>query len=829
MQGFLADTGPVPGSAGAQDDPPERIGPYEIREVLGEGGMGIVYRAEQTDPIRREVAIKLIRGGLDRGSVLARFQSERQALAVMDHPHIAKVFGAGTDESGHPYFVMECVRGRPITRYCEEQRLPVARRLDLLRDLCRGVHHAHQKGIIHRDLKPSNLLVTEQDGIPVPKIIDFGIAKAIENPERDSLLLTREGQILGTLKYMSPEQARGNPAAIDTRSDVYSLGVVLYELITGSLPYETTDGSLLDQIQAVCERAPRPFADVTGDSRDVDDEIETIARKALEKEPERRYQSAAELADDLERYRTSQPILARPPSAAYQLRKLIARNRLPSALIGSVAVLLVAFGIGMSVLYARADRHLRRAVDAEGESSQVSRFLVGLFALSRPEAARGDTVTAREILDRGAERVSRELADQPRLRARMLEAIGVTYRGLGLYDKADSLLGGALDLTRETSEAAGLDEAEILLQLGRVSYARGDLAGAEDAYAKSLAIRRRLGADRPYLAAEAQGSLGWVYAQQSRLGEAEQLLLEAVRTLERTPDPNAHELPTAWTNLALVYQAQGRLEEAETLLVRSLARRREIYPESHPEIAGSLRSLASLRWERGRPNDAEPLLQEALEISERVYGPSHPEYGVQLMTMASLQKQLGRLRAAELAFLKAIPILEGSLGPVHGDVAIALNNLGMLYREQGRLDESADALERSLAIQLELSGPDHPNTATALNNLGEIQLAAGREEKAADYFERALAIRTAVYGVDNPSTSLPMHNLGLLRLRNGRLAEADSLLRKARDVRVATLGPTHVRIAESQEACAELARRLERPELADSLEAEAAAVRGRLR
>ena len=477
-----------------------KIPHYRILQKVGEGGMGEVYEAEQEQPIRRKVALKVIKHGMDTKVVVARFESERQALALMDHPSIAKVYEAGVTHNGRPYFAMEFVPGIPITEHCDRARLGTRARLDLFIRVCEGVQHAHQKAIIHRDLKPSNVLVAIQDNQAMPKIIDFGVAKATAQRLTEKTMFTELGQIIGTPEFMSPEQAEMTGQNIDTRTDVYALGAMLYVLLVGALPFDSRAlrEAGFDELRRRIREddPPRPStrvgtlgseSRVSATRRGTDPvsltsqlkgDLDWIVMKALEKDRTRRYGSPNELAADIRRHIEHQPVLAGPPSTLYRMRKFVRRHRIGVTAASALVVLLAAFAVDRALQAERIAEQRDRASQEAATAQTVSTFMIELFKVSDPSESRGNEITAREILDRGAERIREDLADQPRVQARMMATIGEVYRGLGLYDDALPLLEESLKL-HEIAGSDGLEVAETARYLAILYFRKDRLDDAE--------------------------------------------------------------------------------------------------------------------------------------------------------------------------------------------------------------------------------------------------------------------------------------------------------------------------------------------------------------
>jgi non-specific serine/threonine protein kinase/serine/threonine-protein kinase len=586
-------------------------GRYQLLQQLGEGGFGLVYMAEQRAPVQRTVAVKLIKPGMDSAQVLARFEAERQALALMDHPNIAKVLDGGTTEQGQPFFVMELVRGIPITSFCDEHRLTLRQRLELLVPVCQAVQHAHQKGVIHRDLKPSNVLVTSQDGRPVPKVIDFGIAKALHQRLTERTMFTEIGQVVGTPEYMAPEQAGVNLLDIDTRSDIYGLGVLLYELLTGVTPLNRErlrQGAYDEVLRLIREVEPaRPSTRITtveelpsvAARRQVEPwqlgkllrgELDWIVMKCLEKDRSRRYETANGLARDIQRYLADEPVEACPPSAGYKVRKFVGKNKRVFVTAAAFAVLLVAGAVASMAQAIRAtraedlaQRRLEEEAKARAEAEAVRDFFVeDMIGWVAPEKKMGRQVTVDQVLD-GAERaIGTRFLGQPLTEAAVRLTLGRVYRDLGQYDKAE-----------------------------------GHLRWAQGQYTEHLGSRHRR-------TLETRTILGNALWQMGRIDEAARVLEEAVEFGRQALGPE--DTQTLWSlqYLAYVRGDQGSLKEAELMQRQVLEARRRLQGEDDPATIMAKNDLAVQYFERGEMEQARRLTEEAAQASSRVQGPNHP-------------------------------------------------------------------------------------------------------------------------------------------------------------------------------------------------------------
>jgi len=812
--------------------PGTRIGHYTIVRVLGSGGMGTVHLAEQTEPVERKVALKVIRRGLDGRQVMARFEAERQALARMDHPAIAKVLDAGATEDGQPWFAMEYVEGERITDHCDRLRLDTRARLDLFVKVCAGVQHAHQRGIIHRDLKPSNVLVAAGDGEAAPKIIDFGVAKAIEQRLTERSLFTELGVLVGTPEYMSPEQADLGPLDVDTRTDVYSLGVLLYELLTGELPFAQDElraaalGEILRRIREdvpsrpstriseMGERARRSAGRRRSDPgmlrRELAGDLDVITMKALEKEPARRYRSPAELADDVRRHLHDEPVLARPPSPAYLLRKLVSRNKLASMFAAALFLTLVGFGVWMSVLYRRSQAHLVRALDAEAAAEReaetlrrVSDFLTGVFEVSDPGESRGNTVTARELLDGAAVRIERELADQPRVRTKLMSVMGNVYSSLGLYEEAEKLLRRAVEQHRE-SGARDEAAAEALADLASVRYQKGDYAEAAGLAREALAIQEALlGPEHPDVA-DTLAILGAIDWDQGRLAEATPFWTRCLAIREKAFGEGSIEVAQAIHNLGELYLAEGRHADAEAHYVRALEIREKLLGADHPTVASTLSNLAEAYYRQGRYEEAEQVRLRALETAERTLGPDHPDLAYHLNNLGVVYSAMKRFPDAERLYRRSLAIREAKLPPDHPLIAWTWDNLALSLLRQGKLVEAENAYERSMDVARRAGTEGSAEWGGLLNNFALLRAKQGRDVDAERMHLEALAIWERTLGPEHPRLAFALHNAAVVAARSGRPDEARARFGRALAIREKSLGAEHPLTRSTVDALAAL-------------------------
>ncbi len=739
---------------------PRRIGHYEIVRVVGEGGMGVVYEARQENPART-VALKVIRPGLASRHVLRRFQYEAAMLGRLQHPGIACIYEAGTAEIGgergpttrQPFFAMEFVRGKSLNAHASDRKLSIRERLQIVARICDAVQHAHQKGVIHRDLKPRNILI---DASGQPKILDFGIARAVDASARTATWETHAGQLIGTLPYMSPEQVVGDPAEIDTRSDVYALGVILYELLSGRPPYDVDSKSLPEAARVIHDQQPPRLGSI---NRNLRGEIETIVAKALEKDKTHRYQSVLALAADVRRFLAGEPIEAKSDSGWYLLRKTLARYRAAVGIAAVFVVLTTAATIALGIMYrgqtlAReaeeqqrrlAETNEARAKDETAKARAVIGLLQDMLSSASPYEEKGPDYTVRQLLDDFVAGLHDQLTNQPEVEATVRQTVGKTYQALGLYAEAEPQLRTALDIQQQLHEDEHPDViiyrnslAELLLQIG------------ENA-------------------------------------EAEQHLRIALEAARRCWDAPHEQIATILNNLALVLQARGAYEEAEALLRETLAMRRQLLGDEHEHVAVSLNNLAVLLRIKGDYAGAEPLYREALAIRRRLLGNQHPEVANSVHNLALLLHYRGEYDEAEALYREALDMLRQTLPVGHPDIASVLNSLAGLSQLRGDHDGAETLFREALAMRRKALPAEHPAVARSLSNLGTVLRDKGEYAEAEALYREALAIVRATLPEDHPVIATRLERLALVLLDQRQLAEAEALLRESLAIRQKTL------------------------------------------
>jgi serine/threonine-protein kinase len=816
------------------------LGPYRVSRELARGGMGAVYLAERADgQFDQRVALKLIRSGLESAELRRRFLTERQILARLNHPHIAKLLDGGVSPDGRPWFAMEYVEGEPLTAYCERRQLSIPERLRLFSDVTEAVRYAHQSLVVHRDLKPSNIFVTGDGQV---KLLDFGIAKLLADGEQRGRTGgtpdTRTELRVLTPEYAAPEQVRGEP--VTTATDVYALGAVLYELLAGIRAHRFERHTPAEVERVVCDTEPDPpsAAPAVPDRlrRTLRGDLDTIVLKALQKQAARRYPSAEALLEDLRRYQSGRPITARADSFAYRTRKFLKRHR---AGVAAGLALLVALIGGLAATVWQARAAAREAVKAR----EVKDFVVNLFQVSDPAESRGREITARELLQRGVQRVDSALGRQPEVQQELLGVLGKIHRELGLYAQADTLFRRSVKVAER---AYGPDHPEVaarLTDLGTALKELGQPAQAESVYEIALRIRRRaLSPDHVDVAAS-MGQLANTLADAGKYARAESLYRAALAIDMKQLGPKDLEVATDLESLGVllsdymerlqeadsVYRAalairlrhfdsghplvlnllgniagnlhgMGRYVEAESLYRQTLAGRRQIHPNGHPDVAYSLHTLASLLEERGRWAEAESLDVEALSLRRRFLGDDHPMTMATLNNLAIVRYRMGDLAGSEQAFREALRLWRGKLGADHVFTLRAMNSLAAVLSEAGKYPEAESSLREALDRERRVLGDSTVDVAMADRNLGVLLYRTHRFSEAEGALRAALAIYRRELPDSHPRIAEALTGLGQVLVSRGQAARGDSLLREALAIREAKLGMGDLRTAETRHA-----------------------------
>jgi serine/threonine protein kinase/Flp pilus assembly protein TadD len=790
-----------------------RIGNYRVLSILGEGGMGIVYLAEQEQPIRRHVALKVIKPGMDSRRVIARFEAERQALALLDHPNIAHIHDAGTTDSGRPFFAMEYVEGFPITEHCDHHKLTIEERLRLFLQICYAVHHAHQKGIIHRDIKPSNILVSSQDDQAVPKIIDFGVAKAIDQPLTERTLFTEQGQLFGTPEYMSPEQADMANEDIDTQSDIYSLGVLLYVLLTGVLPFDADSfrqGGIEHIRRVIRETEPKtpstrltnlgPEAAKVAESRRTElatltrslhRELEWIPLKAMRKERSERYRSASELADDVENYLHCTPLMAGPPKTMYKLRKFMKRNRALVAGVAAVLVVLIA-GIIASTLFAFGQARTR------AEAQAVSDFLRhSVLESLDPFKVGGKEITIRSVFDTASESLEGEFTGTPLAEAGIRYTVGNAYWSLGLYERAEL----HLERARAIQQAnLGPENVATLLSthyLGWLCFSKSRYSRAEQLLTQALEARSRVLGEEDADTLLSMVGLACVYNMQGRFKEAEELIEKALEITRRVLGDEHPHVPAFMNAMAWSYELQGRYHEAEQLVKQGLKIGRRVRGENDWFTLLLKHTLSRVYLHLGRYDEAEEPLQETLSGRRESWGQEHPDTLETMATLGQLYHAQGQYDEAESYLDQALENSLRMLGDSHFVTAECMRERGALHLNQGQYDEAGPLLEKALEITVRILGEESWTSLSVKNTLGRLYTAQGRYSLAHQSLLDALECRQRILGEDHPDTLESKNDLAVLYMRQGDYDKAEPLLLKAVKGRRLKLSDTHPHTIES--------------------------------
>jgi tetratricopeptide (TPR) repeat protein/tRNA A-37 threonylcarbamoyl transferase component Bud32 len=827
---------PVPhAGAAVNPSPPAAIGRYRILRVLGQGGMGVVYEAEQQSP-RRAVALKVIKPGFATAELLRRFEQESKALARLQHPGIAQIHEAGTTNTGmgpQPYFAMELIRGDSLLQYAEARHLNSRDRLALMVKICEAVQHAHERGLIHRDLKPSNILV---DSAGQPKILDFGVARATD-ADAQATRVTDLGQLVGTLAYMSPEQAAGNIAEVDARTDVYALGLILYQLLAGRFPYWIDQGKLHEAVRTIQEENPIRLSSV---DRRYRGDVETIVAKSLEKDKARRYSSPAELAADIKRYLQDEPIMARPPSARYQIGKLARRHKALVSGIAAVLVVLVGGLIASTWEAARArraeqaalrerdrataaqhaaTRERDRALNAEQTATKernravtetqradteaataeaVNDFLqndllaqVSVNVQARPGTKPDPDLKVRTALDRAATRINGKFENRPLVEASIRHTIAKAYQDLGLFPDAQRHLERAIELRRRVLGEEHPLTLTAMYSLGELYSRKLDYALSEPFLTRLLEVQKRvLGAEHPETL-KTMDELATAYDARGKHAQAARLCTTVLTVRRRVLGEEHPATLNTMNTLAVVYLGQAKFAQAESQLVKLVEIERWVLGEEHPDALDAMGNLGAAYLSEGKYALAEPVLTKVFEIKRRVLGAEHPDALLTMNSLAVLYFNQGKNDQAESILAKLLEISRRIHGEEnHGTLQI-MHNLGALYTHEGKYHEAQSLLTKLREIEPRVLGPEHPTTLDTMSSLALLYSEQGKYVESEALFTKVIEVRRRTLGDEHRSTLKTMNNLAMQYLEQGNYVQAEPLFTNIFEIRRRVLGTEH--------------------------------------
>jgi non-specific serine/threonine protein kinase/serine/threonine-protein kinase len=773
---------------------------------------------------------------MDSKRVMARFEAEEQALAMMEHPHVARVYDAGLTGSGRPYFVMEYVKGIPITEHCDKYKLTVEERLRLFLHVCEAVQHAHQKGIIHRDLKPTNILVSIEGNESVPKVIDFGVARAVSQQLTEKTLYTEQGQLIGTPEYMSPEQADLNNQDIDTRTDIYALGVVLYRLLAGVPPFDpqTLQAAGIEHMRKViCEEEPktpstrlsktsvkestesarRRRTSIRALQRRLHGDLDWIALKAIEKNRTRRYGSAGELAADIQRHLNHEAVLAGPPSTIYRIEKFAQRNR---ALVTGVAAVLIVLIVGVVVSSVLAVGQAR----ARAEAQAVSDFLNGsVIELFDPYKVASEEITRRSLLDAISENLEQKFTGPPLAEARIRYTLGYAYWSVGVYELAESHLKPAIEACLDHLGLEHPTTLECTVTLGWTYLFQNRFDDAEQLFTQTLeGVRRVLGEEHKQTG-YSMWSLGTLYWWQGRYEEAKPLLEKAFEiSMSQRGKEDWHTVQTM-SSLVWVYISQGRYEEAKQLAQKALAINLPLRGEKDYWTLTLKVQVAFILWNLGCYEQAEQVGLEALDGRRSLYGEEHADTLWAMWCMGIVYSSQRRYEEAKSLFNEVLTTAQPMLGNTHLLIAYSMYRLGTVYLSQEQYDQSEELLSKALEIERRILGEEHPEILRNVNSLAVLHTRQKQYEEAERLFHEGLEGRKLKLGDDHPDTLESKNDLAVLYKEQGSYDKAEPLLIEAVNGRRIKRGDTHPHTLESWNNLIDLYEAWNKPEQAEEWQA----------